>query len=197
MKMTSTVLLAAAMLLNIIAAPLPAQDAQAPLEKSEEKATPARPDSVRIDNTGIHVGGEDPVDINVPNFGGPSGFLGSLLPIISVLAVFGMPVAIVGFALYFKHRRNRMLHETLRAMVEKGVPIPPELMAGGGVATTTSPSVARRGNNDLRAGLVLMGVGGGLFLVAGKVGFISLFIGLALILSWFITTKTRNNQTPQ
>ena|ERR1051325_2837333 len=50
-------------------------------------------ESVRIDHTGIHVGGADPVDINVPNWG-PR--IGPLIPIISILAVFGMPVAIVG-----------------------------------------------------------------------------------------------------
>jgi hypothetical protein len=187
MKMTSTILLAAVMLLNFVAAPLPAQDnAQAPPEKSEEKATPARADSVRIDNTGIHVGGEEPVDVNLPNFAGSSGFLGPLLPIISVVMVFGMPVAIVALFVALRHRRNRMMHETLRAMVEKGVPIPPELLTGGGVARAGASNGAGYGNRDLRWGLVLIAVGVGVGVMAGKLGIIPFFIGVALLIVWLI-----------
>lgn len=192
------------MLLNLVVPPLSAQDdPQAPPGKSEEKATPARGDSVRIDHTGIHVGGEDPVDINIPNAGG--GMFGGkdplsptngpfLVSIISVVMIFGMPVAIVGIALYFKHRRNRMLHETLRAMVEKGVPIPPELISGRGLssakaANVESANVESRGNKDLRAGLVLIAVGTGVLMLPAsfsKLGLIPLFIGVALLVVWLI-----------
>jgi hypothetical protein len=151
-------------------------------------------ESVRIDHTGVHVGGADPVDINVPNWG-PQ--LGPLIPIISILAVFGMPVAIVGIILFVRHRRNRMLHETIRAMVEKGVPIPPELISGGGAALGSTPPPARRGDNDLRGGLILIAVGVGVMMIAGKWGAIPLLIGVAMIVAWLIGHKTRTNQPPQ
>src|SRR5690349_13868279 len=93
--------------------------AQAEAETNKPSAAEEH-DSVRIDHTGVHVGGADPVDINIPNWG-PR--VGPFIPIISILAVFGMPVAIVGIVLFVRYRRNRMLHETIRAMVEKGVPI--------------------------------------------------------------------------
>ena len=199
MKMTSTIFLVAITLLHLVAAPLRAQDdAKAPPVKSEDKATPAPPDgnsSVRIDNTGIHVGGEEPVDISIPNFGG-NGVLGPLLPIISVLAVFGMPVAIVGLFVLLRHRRNRMLHETLRAMVEKGVPIPPELLSGKGAALADASNGARHGYKDLRNGLVLIALGAAVFIMAGKIGLIPGFIGVAMIIAWLIGGKTKNHPTP-
>jgi len=200
MKTTSTVILTAVMLLNLAAAPLRAQDDAKPApEKSEEKAAPARPDSVRIDHTGVHVGGEEPVDINLPNFGGPSGVLGPLLPIISVVMVFGMPVAIVALFVALRHRRNRMMHETLRAMIEKGVPIPPELLAGGGAARVGVSNGAGYGNRDLRWGLVLIALGVGVGLMAGKLGLIPFFIGVALLIVWLIgvITNRRKNTVPQ
>jgi len=155
-------------------------------------------DSVRIDSTGVHVGGEDRVDINVPNWGGR---LGPLLPIISVLAVFGSPVAILALFFYFRHRRNKMFHETLRAMVEKGVPIPPELLSGGATLANGS-NLARRGIHDLRNGLILLGLGAGVMVLGANAGFsklglIPIFIALALIAAWLIGNKIRNKQPPQ
>jgi hypothetical protein len=196
MKMTSKALLAAVLLLTIVAVPLRAQN-DADTKTKDEPATVAKDEtvtndakgareSVRIDNTGIHVGGEEPVDITLPNFGAPSGFLGPLLPIISVLMVFGMPVAIVALFVALRHRRNRMMHETLRAMVEKGVPIPPELLAGGGVARAGASNGAGHGYRDLRWGLVLIALGVGVGFMAGKLGLIPFFIGVALLIVWLI-----------
>src|ERR1043166_2518663 len=99
MKMTSKALLAAVLLLPIAAVPLRAQnsadtkakDEPAVATKDEAVTNDAKGarESVRIDHTNVHVGSEDPVDITLPNFGASSGFLGPLLPIISVVMVFG------------------------------------------------------------------------------------------------------------
>ena len=159
MKTVSKTLLNTALLLTIIAAPLWAQNDKASAEAANGEVATNNPgnehESVRIDSTGVHVGGADPVDINVPNWGGR---LGPLLPILSVLAVFGSPVAILSLFFYFRHRRNKMFHETLRAMVEKGVPIPPELLSGGATLANGS-NLGRRGIHDLRNGLILIGLG--------------------------------------
>jgi hypothetical protein len=160
---------------------------------TNKPSTPEGHESVRIDHTGVHVGGADPVDINVPNWGAQ---VGPFIPIVSILAVFGMPVAIVGIILFVRHRRNRMLHETIRAMVEKGVPIPPELIAGGGATLGSTPHPARRGNNDLRSGLILIAVGAGVMMIAGKWGSIPLLIGVAMIVAWLIGNKMKSNQPP-
>ena len=95
-----------------------------------------------------------------------------------------------------------MLHETLRKMVEKGVPIPPELLAGGGTALANTVSAARRGMNDLRNGLIMIGLGVGVMALGynagfSKLGLIPLLIGVAMIVAWLIANKMRSKQSPQ
>jgi hypothetical protein len=212
MKMTSKALLAAVLLLTIVAVPLRAQNDADPKTKDQPAAVAqdegvpndakGTRESVRIDHTGVHVGGEEPVDINLGGIGGKDGIggiAGPLLPIISVLMVFGMPVVIIALFVALRHRRNRMMHETLRAMIEKGVPIPPELLAGGGAALASASNGAGYGNRDLRWGLVLIALGGGVGLMAGKLGLIPFFIGVALLIVWLIgvVANKRKNTVPR
>jgi hypothetical protein len=218
-------LLVPILLLAIAASPLRAQTNDS--EKSETTNTAdavatsvgiktnAIPDNdhppVRIDRTGIHVGGKNPVDINLPS-GGRQNFEDNWIPIVAIVMVFGMPIAIVGMFFYFRHRKNRMLHETLRAMVEKGVAIPPELLTNPQSSRSTfvrnstdaplqpaSQSVpfTRRERNDLRNGLILTAVGGGVTAIAGKVGLIVLFIGIAMIIISLIDRKDRSKLPPE
>ena|SRR6266704_1123896 len=82
MKIASKTLLGTAFLFTIIAAPLAAQNDTASEAKADNGSAAAvkgevatnssdnEHSSVRIDSTGVHVGGEDRVDINVPNWGG-------------------------------------------------------------------------------------------------------------------------------
>src|SRR5437867_1664630 len=205
MKIAKRTLLTGLFVVTMIGTPLRAQvdepQAEAtnfPAAKGEDRpAATHRDEDVRIDGTGVHVRGEDGgVDIKMPDWG---PVVGPMLPIIAVLAVFGSPVAILGLFFYFRHRRNRMLHETLRTMVEKGVPIPPELLACGGGALANSLNAARRGMNDLRNGLILIGLGVGVMALGYKAGFsklglIPLFIGVAMIAAWLIGNKLRNKQ---
>lgn len=98
-----------------------------------------------------------------------------------VAIVFGCPVLIVMVIMIFRHRRRAMVHRTLAAMIEKGVPIPPELLA---------PEQTRR-PSDLRRGIVLVAAGIGFIAMlllqkesAWSVGFIPLLIGLGYLLVW-------------
>src|SRR5258706_2251251 len=150
MKTRLTTLFSAIVLLGALSTPLRAQidepqaePTNASAAKGKHRPVSQQEDGVRIDDTGVHVGGPDGgVDIKMPNWG---PVVGPLLPIISVLADFRSPVIILALFFYFRHRRNRMLHDTLRAMVEKGVPIPPELLASGGAALANSFEAARHG----------------------------------------------------
>jgi len=110
-------------------------------------------------------------------------------------------VALVTVILLFQHRRNAMLHRTLAAMIEKGVPIPPELLQ------PSEPVKPKR--SDLHRGLVACGVGIGLILflwigggglVVGRqvsglwaVGFIPLFIGIGHLISWKLEQRKPNS----
>src|SRR5213080_1900748 len=80
----------------------------------------------------------------------------SVLPIviISLLAVFGFPVAIVAVIMFSGWAKTRSLHRTVRMMVEKGQPVPPELLSSPAAAPVTV-----RPWYDLRRGIVLVSVG--------------------------------------
>lgn len=107
------------------------------------------------------------------------------IPAVASIAVVGFFLScIFGVAavLYTIYRTYRQRHETLRAMVEKGVAIPPELIAP-----------ARRPANDLRRGLLLAtgGIGLGVFLFAvaqpggmWTLGLVPLLVGVGYLISW-------------
>lgn len=104
----------------------------------------------------------------------------SAAPLI-VAIVFLCPVAIVAVVLVFRQRRHAMLHKTLTTMIEKGTPIPPELLR---------PEM-KQPKSDLRRGVVLIAVGLGIagFLLAQKenawgVGLIPLLIGVGYLVVW-------------
>jgi len=106
-------------------------------------------------------------------------------------------VAVVAFSLYFRSRRIREVHGTLRAMVEKGVEIPPDLLA---------PPARKDG--DLRKGIIYLASGMGWLLFAmfffphiqgagpevdslWSIGLIPGMIGLGYLLLWYLR---RNKQ---
>jgi hypothetical protein len=110
------------------------------------------------------------------------------IPIVAVvfLTIFGAPVLIVAVIMYFGFSKNRMMHRTVRMMVEKGQPVPPALLA--------PPPPAVRQRSDMRRGVVLVMVGLGLMLFFAAVndwkggtwalGIIPFLIGLGYLLVW-------------
>jgi hypothetical protein len=116
---------------------------------------------------------------------------GKVLPIVivSLLAVFGFPVAIVAVIMFSSWARTRSLHRTVRMMVEKGQPVPPELLASPAAAPVTV-----RPWYDLRRGIVLVSVGVGVIMFFGisagwdngvwALGLIPGLIGLGYLLAW-------------
>lgn len=111
---------------------------------------------------------------------------GVLVPIV----FFATLAAIVLLAQMFATRRERMRQETLRALLEKGVDVPADLVAGRAGA----PS-------DLRRGLVLVGAGLGLAIalaVVGRgaaglwsVGLVPVLMGAGYLAAWRIETRDR------
>lgn len=121
---------------------------------------------------------------------------GELVPLLVPLGFFVSVIGIVSLILFAVHRKNRLLHETIRAMIEKGQPIPPELLK--------PQEPARRPGNDLRKGLVLSAIGIALLLlfstmhgspgVLAALGFIPLCMGIAFLIAWKIESKSKNGQ---
>jgi len=105
------------------------------------------------------------------------------------LAMFAMIIGCVALGVNQRMKRARLLHDTLRLMIEKGQPIPPELLQ--------TPDGFRRPRNDLRNGMVLIGIGVGLgaWLLAEHdtdwpMALIPLLIGVAFL----IARKLDSNQ---
>jgi hypothetical protein len=108
-------------------------------------------------------------------------------PAVATIAVAGtfVTITLVVFGVLFAvYRIYRQRSETLRLMVEKGVAIPPELIA--------PPS---RPASDLRRGLISVGLGVGLAVclaVMGEhgswtIGLVPLLVGIGYIVSWRLT----------
>ncbi|QJR14869.1 DUF6249 domain-containing protein [Usitatibacter palustris] len=102
------------------------------------------------------------------------------LALAGMLFSFALPVGLVGVILWYKLRRQRMIHETITRLAEKGLPVPPSL---------TQPP---KRNASLQAGLVLIGLGIALSClmleVKGpwSVGLIPGLIGIAMLIAWAI-----------
>ena len=126
----------------------------------------------------------------------------AVIPLVAIvfMTIFGAPVLIVAFIMYFGFSRNRMMHRTIRMMVEKGQPVPPALLA--------PPAPAQRQRSDLRRGVVLGMIGIGLILFFGAVnnwenglwaiGIIPALIGAGYLLVWKLEggTKAKPDNPP-
>jgi hypothetical protein len=96
---------------------------------------------------------------------------------------FGAAVAVVYLVIALRLKRNRLLHETMRTMIEKGQPIPPELLQ--------PHEPKRRPKSDLRSGLVLIAIGIALLVMfyhlggaSRAAGLIPLLMGVAFLVTW-------------
>ncbi len=64
---------------------------------------------------------------------------------------------------YLEYRATRLWHETARLALEKGQPIPEEAQATTQAKGKIERQRRKHGGNDLRAGLILLGIGGGIY----------------------------------
>ncbi len=123
-----------------------------------------------------------------------------VIPIVAItmLTIFGAPVLIVAFIMYFGFSKSRMQHRTIRMLAEKGQPIPAALLA--------PPTPAVRQRSDLRRGIVLVMVGVGLMVCFGAwndweggawaIGVIPFVIGLGYLLVWKLEGGKKNEIPP-
>jgi Flp pilus assembly protein TadB len=123
-----------------------------------------------------------------------------IVPLVGVvfLTIFGAPVLIVAVIMYFGFSKNRMMHRTVRMMVEKGQEVPAALLA--------PPPPAQRQRSDMRRGVVLMMIGLGLMLFlaavndweggAWAVGIIPFLIGAGYLIVWKLEGKVPTDNPP-
>ncbi len=108
-----------------------------------------------------------------------------LLAVLGMVMSFAVPLLMVAVILYYKHRRMKLIHETIARLAERGLPVPPELV---------DPPRAR--HFGLRAGLVLVALGIALaafFFESGgpaSIGLIPGLMGLALLVAWMVERRS-------
>lgn len=118
-----------------------------------------------------------------------------IVPIGITGVVFGFTAVIVAVVAYARHRAQQLRHETIRLALEKGQPLPPDLL------DPASLPDGRPGHHsperDLRRGLVLVALGIGVCLYVGlarfpgtghnwSVGLIPGLIGVAYLVAWAV-----------
>jgi hypothetical protein len=118
------------------------------------------------------------------------------IPIVAIvfLSIFGAPVLIVIMIGIFAVLMSRMRQRTIRMMVEKGQPVPAELLA------PATRAVRRR--SDVRRGVIWAMIGLGAMIFFGVVndweggiwslGLIPFLIGLGYLIVWKLETKKDN-----
>ena len=112
-------------------------------------------------------------------------FIGILVPIVAMICVFAIP----GLYIYFRYRTQQESQSTLRAAIERGLELSPELLQQLG-------EQARPKDADLRRGVLAIAVGAGIaafgllqgdpevFLRLRAGGAMFVIIGLAFLGLW-------------
>lgn len=129
-------------------------------------------------------------------------FLADIPPNVLIIAIAGMAIAIVIVVagIYFQSRRTEAWHQTARLALEKGQPIP----AFDEGAPQASRDPREEARNDIRSGLISIGVGIGLALflnaLVGRglayVGAIPGFIGIALLVNAALNPRNSDGKPP-
>ena len=119
------------------------------------------------------------------------------IPILALL----IPIVAIIMTGLVRIKRNRLLHETVRLMTEKGAPIPPELIDAVAndskqQAKTWSPT------SQLRSGVINIAIGLGLIFLFREmdggptwlwaVGMIPFMIGVGFLLIWWIESRKKD-----
>jgi hypothetical protein len=115
--------------------------------------------------------------------------VGELVPIVVPLGFFLALVMIILIPFIINLRKTSLIHSTLKVMIDKGIQIPPELLA---------PQATKK--SDLRSGIILVcaGLAAGLALkliVPGQVwaiGLIPFLIGIGYVVVWKLETYEKS-----
>jgi hypothetical protein len=148
----------------------------------------------KLKHKGVHftIGDQDKDSDTAKEGGSHEDIPAEVIPLVGIvfLTIFGAPVLIVAVIMYFGFSKNRMMHKTVRLMVEKGQPVPEVLL-------NPPPHVRKR--SDMRRGIVLIMVGLGLTIFLGAVneweggswalGIIPFLIGAGYLLVWKLEGK--------
>ena len=81
------------------------------------------------------------------------------IPLFAIFAVFGTITAIIVGPTYFKSKERQEMQATVRAAIDKGQPLPPEVIEA--LSTEASKNIPSR-TRDLRRGIIWLATGIGI-----------------------------------
>jgi hypothetical protein len=127
-----------------------------------------------------------------------------MTPVLIVLIIFGSIASLFILPRYFKSVERQKMAETLRAAIEKGQPLPTEVIEAMS-SNVRSPGLPPSPQRDLRTGIIWLGVGIGFAALGAVISFeepdalfpclglatFPIFIGLAFIALGFLN-KSRS-----
>lgn len=122
-----------------------------------------------------------------------------VVPVVAI--IFGCSIALAG--MYFQHQKKKLLHDTARLALEKGQPLPPDLISKLSCdESVEKPAAPRRPIDDIRTGLILIAVGFGIYLFFFALsvekmrfaGAIPGLIGVALLLFGIVSAALARNK---
>ena len=125
------------------------------------------------------------------------GFIDSLVPIIGIVAVFGMPVFVVWTALHFNNKKKEQFHASLQKLIESGQQLTPELLQSIPGYVEDDKKVS-----EIKSGAILIGIGVGVVLlgylglhstVVWASGLLVVSLGLALLAVGIYTEKKNSD----
>jgi hypothetical protein len=195
MKIASIRFLTAMLFSAIAIVPLPAQT-NAPVENATNQPTAV------TDNSSIPAGGQNAARVKVPGLEAYASGKPAMEEIVAIVGFFGVPVAIVAIMFYTIHLRNKLVHETIRAMVEKGIPMTPELIAsvkpkGSAANFQVKVDGGSTRTRHLLPGLILVGAGLGGMVIDMRWALIILLVGVAFLIVWLVERKQHNTEPPK
>ena len=107
-----------------------------------------------------------------------------LIPLVAI----GMPIFIVWIVYYYENKNKDQVHTTLQKLIESGQELSPDVLEN--IPGFKGEKVKAKDQNDVRSGLILIGVGIGLALfghfglglqVVFGVGLLVLSIGVGML----------------
>jgi Domain of unknown function (DUF6249) len=118
-----------------------------------------------------------------------------MTPVLIVAIIFGSIASLFIVPRYFKSVERQKMAETLRAAIEKGQPLPTEVIEAMS-SNVRNPGLPPSPQRDLRTGIIWLGVGVGFAALGGAVSFedadalypmlgfaaFPIFIGLAFVI---------------
>lgn len=123
-----------------------------------------------------------------------------VVPVVAI--IFGCTIALAG--MYFQHQKKRLLHDTARLALEKGQPLPTDLLNQlSSEEVVEKPAAPRKPSDDIRTGLILIAVGVGIYLFFEALsvekmrfaGAIPGLIGVALLIFGAVSAALARNKS--